>query len=79
MAHLTPMAEQTSPRSLALVRLGDEPEGAYEIVREDPDGTLELRPKTPAAASLRRQGLVRATLADFEAEYGPMRPPDDEP
>lgn len=78
MAHLTPMAEQTS-RTLALVRFGDEPEGAYEVVREDPDGTLELRPETPAAASLRRLGHVPATLADLEAEYGPMGPPDDEP
>jgi len=44
----------------------------------NPDGKLELRPETPAAEKLRELGLVPATLADVEAEFGPMLPPDDE-
>jgi len=75
---LTAMAEQTLG-NLALVRFGDKPEGAYEVVKEDPDGTLELRPETPVAASCRRLELLPATVAEFEAEYGPIAPPDDEP
>lgn len=49
------------------------------MLRKDPDGTLELRPETPAAASLRRLGHVPVTIEELEAEYGPMLPPDDEP
>ena len=49
------------------------------MLNEDADGTLELRPEAPAAASLRRLGLLPATLQEIEAEYGPMLPPDDEP
>jgi len=73
------MTDHAPRRSFALVRVDDEPETAYEVVRRDPDGTLELRPETPAAASLRRRGLVPATVEEFEAEYGPLPPPDDEP
>lgn len=79
MQHLASMTEHASTRSLALVRFGDEGEHAYEVLRKDPDGTLELRPETPAAASLRRLGHVPVTIEELEAEYGPMLPPDDEP
>jgi len=64
---------------IAIVRFDDRPENIYEVLNEDADGTLELRPEAPAAASLRRLGLLPATLEEIEAEYGPMLPPDDEP
>ena len=39
---------------------------------------LLLVPDTSAQAILDRLGHKRATLAEFEAEYGPVRPSDDE-
>jgi len=53
MAHLTPMAEQTSPRSLALVRLGDVLD---ELVKR-----LGRRAGIPA--ELRRAHVLRHTMA----------------
>lgn len=72
------MPEPAPTRTLAVVRFGDERERGYEVVREDPDGTLEIRP-TLAAESLRRLGHVPATIEELETEYGAIRPPDDEP
>ncbi len=53
MAHLTPMAEQTSPRSLALVRLGDVLD---ELVKR-----LGRRAGIPA--DLQRAHVLRHTMA----------------
>jgi len=41
-------------------------------------GELTLVPDTSAKAILNRLGHTPATLAEFEAEYGPVLPPDGE-
>jgi hypothetical protein len=45
---------------------------------ERPDGELTLVPDTSAQAILDRLGHTQATLAEFEAEYGAVLPPDGE-
>jgi hypothetical protein len=50
----------------------------YIIVEEGEDGALSLAPDTSMAAIRRRYGLEPGTLAEFEAEYGPVQPPDGE-
>ena len=52
--------------------------GQYVIKHERPDGELTLVPDTSAKAILNRLGHTPATLAEFEAEYGPVLPPDGE-
>lgn len=52
--------------------------GDYVIVDEREDGSLVLAPDTSMAAIRRRHGAEPATLAEFEAEYGPVQPPDGE-
>lgn len=52
--------------------------GAFIIVQEREDGSLVLAPDTSIVVIRRRHGLEPATLAEFEAEYGPVQPPDRE-
>jgi hypothetical protein len=60
------------------VTLSGDRNGDYLVVEERPDGSLVVAPETPADAMLRRQGLTPATLEEWEAEYGPVQPPDGE-
>lgn len=45
---------------------------------ECPDGSPALAPDTSFEAIRKRLGTEPATLADFEAEFGRVRPPDGE-
>jgi hypothetical protein len=69
---MSPVAEQ------AHVTLSGDIAGDYLVVDRRPDGELRLVPDTSAAAILRRLGDTQATLAEFESEHGPVRPPDGE-
>jgi hypothetical protein len=60
------------------VTLSGDRAGDYVIEEEHPDGRILLAPDTGIAAISRRHNLTPATLAEFEAEYGPVRPPDGE-
>ncbi|MBV9819030.1 MAG: hypothetical protein JOZ07_11870 [Solirubrobacterales bacterium] len=60
------------------VTLSGDRTGDYVVVEERDDGALVLAPDVSAAAILRRQGMSSATLEEFEAEYGPLQPPDGE-
>jgi hypothetical protein len=62
----------------AHVTLSGDIAGDYLVVDQRPDGELRLVPDTSAEAILRRLGHAPATLAEFEAEYGPVQPPDGE-
>jgi hypothetical protein len=64
--------------SHAHVRLIGDRVGEYVITDERPDGSLTLVPDTSFAAIRKRLGTEPATLADFEAEFGPVQPPDGE-
>ena len=66
-----------SERPLHVTLAGDR-SGDYIIVEERKDGALILAPDTSMGAIRRRHGLEPATLAEFEAEYGPVQPPDGE-
>jgi hypothetical protein len=66
-----------SQRALRVTLAGDR-SGDYVIVEEREDGSLILAPDTSMAAIRRRHGLKPATLAELEAEYGPVQPPDGE-
>ncbi|MGH7690291.1 MAG: hypothetical protein ACREN3_11860 [Gemmatimonadaceae bacterium] len=52
--------------------------GEYVVKDKQPDGELRLLPDTSIAAIRKRHNLTPATLAEFEQEYGPIRPPDGE-
>jgi hypothetical protein len=52
--------------------------GEYIIVEERDDGSLVLKPDTSMEAIRRRHNATPATIQDFEAEYGPVQPPDGE-
>jgi hypothetical protein len=52
--------------------------GDYVIVEKREDGSLVLQPDTSIEAIRRRHDATPATLEDFEAEYGPVQPPDGE-
>lgn len=60
------------------VTLSGDRTGDYLVVEERQDGSLVVAPETRADAMLRRQGLTPATLEEWEAEYGPVQPPDGE-
>lgn len=66
------MSDQTLPH----VTLSGDRSGDYWIAEERPDGTLVLRPDTSVDAIFCRAGAERVTLAEFEAEYGPVGAPD---
>jgi hypothetical protein len=52
--------------------------GEYIVVEKREDGSLLLQPDTSMEAIRRRHNATPATLEEFEAEYGPLQPPDGE-
>jgi len=62
----------------AHVKLSGDRDGEYLITEERPDGSLTLVPDTSFEAIRKRLGTEPATLAEFEAEHGPVQPPDGE-
>lgn len=62
----------------AHVRLSGDHAGEYVVTEECPDGSLTLVPDTSFEAIRKRLGTKPGMLADFEAEYGPVQPPDGE-
>lgn len=67
-----------SGMEFAHVRLSGDRAGEYVVTEERPDGSLTLVPDTSFEAIRKRLGTEPGTLADFEAEYGPVQPPDGE-
>jgi hypothetical protein len=57
---------------------GEGLDGDYVVEDLGADGTIVLVPEHSAAESRRRHGLRPATLAEFEAQYGKVAPPDGE-
>lgn len=68
------MAEQRASH----VTLNGDLSGDYIIVERREDGSLVLQPDTSMEAIRRRHNATSATLEEFEAEYGPLQPPDGE-
>ena len=66
-----------SERALRVTLAGDR-SGNYVIVEQREDGSLVLAPDASMAAIRRRHGAAPATLAEFEAECGPLQPSDGE-
>lgn len=60
------------------VKLSGDFEGSYVVEETRADGRLLVAPDTSAQAIMERLGHKPATLAEFEAEYGPVQPPDGE-
>lgn len=60
------------------VTLSGDRSGDYVVIEERPDGSLVVAPDTSAEAILRRHDMTPVTLEEFEAEYGPVQPPDGE-
>jgi hypothetical protein len=60
------------------VKLSGDVEGAYVVEETRSDGRLVISPDTSAQAIMERLGHEPAALAEFEAEYGAVRPPDGE-
>jgi len=60
------------------VKLTGDVSGEYVVVEKRDDGSLVVKPDTSIDTILRRQNLTPATLEEFEAEYGPLQPPDGE-
>ena len=52
--------------------------GDYVVVDKREDGSLVIEPDTSMEAIRRRHSATPATLEEFEAEYGPVGPPDGE-
>jgi hypothetical protein len=62
----------------AHVTLSGDISGRYVVTEQGPGGELRLVPDTSIAAIRERLRTEPATLAEFEAEYGSVQPPDDE-
>jgi hypothetical protein len=60
------------------VKLSGDIEGTYVVEETRSDGRLVISPDTSAQAIMERLGHEPATLAEFEAEYGAVQPPDGE-
>ncbi len=60
------------------VKLSGDIEGPYVVEETRSDGRLVITPDTSAQAIMERLGHEPATLAEFEAEYGPVKPADGE-
>jgi hypothetical protein len=60
------------------VTLSGDLSGDYVVVERRDDGSLVVAPDASADAILRRHDMTPATLEEFEAEYGPIQPPDGE-
>ena len=67
-----------SAERAAHVKLSGDRSGDYVVVDERDDGSIVLAPDTSMEAIRRRHNAVPATLEKFEAEYGPVQPPDGE-
>lgn len=60
------------------VKLTGDVSGEYVVVEKREDGSIVVKPDTSMEAVRRRHGLRPATVEEFEAEYGPLQPPDGE-
>jgi hypothetical protein len=60
------------------VTLNGDMSGDYVLVEKREDGSLVPQPDTSMEAIRRRHNATPATLEEFEAEYGPVQPPDGE-
>ena len=60
------------------VTLSGDVSGEYVVVEKRDDGSLVVAPDTSVEATLARHGMEPATLGEFEAEFGPIQPPDGE-
>ena len=72
------MPTMATEQQLVHVTLSGDISGDYVVRDEGPDGEITLIPDTSAEAILDRLGHTRATLAEFEAEYGAVLPADGE-
>jgi hypothetical protein len=72
--------------SSAIINLVDQPhvklsgdiEGSYVVEETRSDGRLVISPDTSARAIMDRLGHEPATLAEFEAVHGAVKPADGE-
>ena len=62
----------------AHVKLNGDIEGPYVVEETRSDGRLVISPDTSAQAIMGRLGHEPATLAEFEAVHGAVKPPDGE-
>ncbi|MGV1049919.1 MAG: hypothetical protein ACOYD4_15510 [Solirubrobacterales bacterium] len=60
------------------VKLSGDIEGPYVVEETRSDGRLVISPDTSAQAIIERLGHEPATLAEFEAVYGAVKPADGE-
>jgi hypothetical protein len=60
------------------VKLSGDFEGPYVVEETRDDGRLLVAPNTSAQAIMERLGHTPATLGEFEAAYGAIKPPDGE-
>ncbi len=60
------------------VKLSGDIEGPYVVEEARSDGSLVISPDTSAQAIMERLGHEPATLAEFEAVHGAVKPPDGE-
>jgi len=60
------------------VKLSGDIEGPYVVEESRADGRLLVAPDTSAKAIMDRLGHEPATIDEFEAVYGAVRPPDGE-
>jgi len=60
------------------VKFSGDCSGHYVVVEERDDGTLVVAPDTSMEAIRRRHNATPATVDEFEAEFGPLQPADDE-
>jgi hypothetical protein len=60
------------------VKLSGDIEGPYVVEETRSDGRLVISPDTSAQAIMERLGHEPATLAEFEAVYGAVKPADGE-
>ena len=67
-----------SAERAARVTLSGDRSGVFVVVEERDDGSLVVAPDTSMEAIRRRHNAVPTTLEEFEAEYGPIQPPDGE-
>lgn len=60
------------------VKLSGDIEGSYVVEETRADGRLVVAPDTSAQAIMDRLGHEPATLEEFEAAYGAVKPSDGE-
>ena len=60
------------------IKLSGDIEGPYVVEETRSDGRLVISPDTSGRAIMERLGHEPATLAEFEAEYGAVKPSDGE-